>query len=1434
MTRLILTKLRLVNFKSYAGEHILGPFKPYFSCILGANGSGKSNVIDSLLFVFGWRARALRHSRLADLIHTSSEHPELDHARVDVYFTLWDDNQNASVPEAEFTVSRVVRRKNSESYYEINAMRATQADIIAFMRERGMDLSSHRFLILQGEIEQISLMKPRNAESLLDLQTEAFLKHLRDDTQSLPNIDSMTTTGDGGLLEFLENIVGTQKHVPIIARLTAETQLLEETRSQMKTRLRTAVAYRDELEEQHAAVVDSLKSLVEGAKLCARYSQVQVFSLRKLISTERIEQEQFRQQSDQLLNERLAPINAEISSIELEIERINNQLKDLTAMEKGCIERIRELDVEKTVTGEKLELHISWLTKCDAEIALHEASIQQYQAEIEAFPTQEQNLRQEIAALEGIISELSDKLFQVAGPQASKKGTAEELEIISQKIVPLRKQLIGVTARLSAIRQSGLTTATTLAELCCSIMAWIFLIGTNFKTLLESLEPYVNSLQLMSGIEERLREYQQVQNRNRMLHAEKAQLQGLLLELQERLKAVDAPQDILKEQTETERLLLEAQAKGLLKGIYGRVGNLAYVASQDINLAAISAFGGSLNTIVVDSMENIELALRFLREQRRGVTNFIDLSRVSDQYRRYYAGHSQMTVPQGTVLFLDQLRVKDEACKPALWHVVRDTLLCEDMNLANKLTSGRGATQRVVTYEGDVFDPSGVISGGGDKAKTLKSGRGFALTVNTSGNRGRDMLDDEAHRRKLKDSISAEIDAVHSKLANLNNELETCRRALAQATLSEEATAKAAIMARITAFQDEFSKARDLIFRALSSLRSSFASSVLAKSSIEISALIKREVSNLYHALEECDISGAGDLENILHNLAELCPTLLSISEDILSEFPDAGPALLNMSASAHARSLKNSALTSVLSTGIFGDIFSVGDSSDKNTTEILDQCADALTTRSLPSSIFVFQVDIRQTVFLGDQELQLRSEEEHLTGEIQALEALTKKIEEGQATGEQIELKRDLNIHSERHKELAKALQDATDNRRKLEPRISRVRKQITELQNNKHRFQSEIDDYRRRLQELERHQEKLNGEELPGIQVEVNKLKAQTTEANSRHSSVITQREGLLKELHELKQSIQAIEQTIQGKEIECRRHVTRYTEHLHLLDKLHGALQLTVFDFAELGILLNPQSVDVLTNQQNVDLVQELCTFPQRELDSQEVSDLVLELYGGIKVDKKASKSLETGLDLDTSTALLMEYRTRAQAVFERQAEFQALSASYDAKKTELNAKRDQRASEFIAAFTLINTYLRDIYKTLTLGGDAQLEFVNQFDPFDGVLFSVMPPRKSWKQICHLSGGEKTLSSLSLIFALHCYKPTPLYVMDEIDAALDFRNVSIIAKYIKGRTKNAQFIVISLRNNTFELADRLVGIYKQENCSRCIICDPDTILAKIKLSA
>ncbi len=71
--------------------------------------------------------------------------------------------------------------------------------------------------------------------------------------------------------------------------------------------------------------------------------------------------------------------------------------------------------------------------------------------------------------------------------------------------------------------------------------------------------------------------------------------------------------------------------------------------------------------------------------------------------------------------------------------------------------------------------------------------------------------------------------------------------------------------------------------------------------------------------------------------------------------------------------------------------------------------------------------------------------------------------------------------------------------------------------------------------------------------------------------------------------------------------------------------------------------------------------------------------------------------------------------------------------------------------------------------------------------------------------LSGGEKTISSLALIFALHHYKPSPLYCMDEIDAALDYNNVKIVGNYIKERAKNCQFLIISLRNHMYELAEK-----------------------------
>lgn len=183
-----------------------------------------------------------------------------------------------------------------------------------------------------------------------------------------------------------------------------------------------------------------------------------------------------------------------------------------------------------------------------------------------------------------------------------------------------------------------------------------------------------------------------------------------------------------------------------------------------------------------------------------------------------------------------------------------------------------------------------------------------------------------------------------------------------------------------------------------------------------------------------------------------------------------------------------------------------------------------------------------------------------------------------------------------------------------------------------------------------------------------------------------------------------------------------------------------------------------------------------------------------------------------NVNVDLAVLQEYRKRVQEHAARAADLETAVSGRDSVKHRLDDLRKRRLDEFMEGFSAISLRLKEMYQMITMGGNAELELVDSLDPFsEGILFSVMPPKKSWKNISNLSGGEKTLSSLALVFALHHYKPTPLYVMDEIDAALDFRNVSIVASYIKERTKNAQFIVISLRNNMFELAARLVGVYK-----------------------
>ncbi|PLB52680.1 subunit of the multi protein cohesin complex [Aspergillus steynii IBT 23096] len=176
--------------------------------------------------------------------------------------------------------------------------------------------------------------------------------------------------------------------------------------------------------------------------------------------------------------------------------------------------------------------------------------------------------------------------------------------------------------------------------------------------------------------------------------------------------------------------------------------------------------------------------------------------------------------------------------------------------------------------------------------------------------------------------------------------------------------------------------------------------------------------------------------------------------------------------------------------------------------------------------------------------------------------------------------------------------------------------------------------------------------------------------------------------------------------------------------------------------------------------------------------------------------------------------------------------------EARKHARKAKEDfedvmrQRSDLFNKAFTHISDQIAPIYRELTksanypLGGQAYLDIEDSDEPYlDGIKYHAMPPLKRFRDMEHLSGGEKTMAALALLFAIHSYQPSPFFVLDEVDAALDNTNVARIANYIHDHAApGMQFIVISLKTGLFQNSEALVGIYRDqtENSSKSLTLD------------
>jgi len=173
-------------------------------------------------------------------------------------------------------------------------------------------------------------------------------------------------------------------------------------------------------------------------------------------------------------------------------------------------------------------------------------------------------------------------------------------------------------------------------------------------------------------------------------------------------------------------------------------------------------------------------------------------------------------------------------------------------------------------------------------------------------------------------------------------------------------------------------------------------------------------------------------------------------------------------------------------------------------------------------------------------------------------------------------------------------------------------------------------------------------------------------------------------------------------------------------------------------------------------------------------------------------------------------LEDYEAQQARAVELNDEFRRLEGQREELINLVTQLTDKKKEGLAKVFVSINENFRRVYSELSEGGEAELVLENPDDPFlAGLVMKVKPAHKKPLRLEALSGGEKSLVSMALIFAIQEYDPSPFYMLDEIDQNLDAINAEKVARMIRRNSSTAQFVQISLRKVTLKEADHLIGV-------------------------
>lgn len=444
-------------------------------------------------------------------------------------------------------------------------------------------------------------------------------------------------------------------------------------------------------------------------------------------------------------------------------------------------------------------------------------------------------------------------------------------------------------------------------------------------------------------------------------------------------------------------------------------------------------------------------------------------------------------------------------------------------------------------------------------------------------------------------------------------------------------------------------------------------------------------------------------------------------------------------------------------------------------------------------------------------------------------------------AKEENIRREGELKLASDKLTSVSSGVKELLEEKETLEKRIESVssgaeaaRSQIDELKETLENKEKELESITGDSKTLQKNREEV-ASKAAEIRLRIVSLQ-KDVEANTDEITRLKNRKtGHLDRLSELDGEIREIEE----KNDELRALTERLSADEKALKANHGDAQNQINELISQRDELEKQANDLrlherAKSEERERLSGDIARLEERKIAMRnEYDNLTSKLYDEYQLTRREAAALEIEID-DYSLAAkrLAELKSQIRAlgsvnvsaieeykeVSERYEFLSGQISDVETSRAELNKMIDdltgKMAEQFREQFNRINSCFGQTFIELFGGGKAELRLEDERDVLGSdIEIKVQPPGKNVQNINLLSGGEKGLSAIALLFAILKVTPAPFCIFDEVEAALDDVNVSRYAQYVRRMTKNTQFILITHRRGTMEEADVLYGVTMQE---------------------